>query len=79
MLNLFMMEIKTIKCNVPQQKNNYDCGVYVLKFTMMILDVKPLTTLDYSKDDLQSKLLKTAFTQAAVDSERQNIKDLIKR
>jgi Ulp1 family protease len=73
MLNLFMTKIKTIKCNVPQQTNNYDCGVYVLKFTMMILDVKPLTTLDYSK------LLKTAFTQAAVDSERQNIKDLIKR
>lgn len=53
---------------MPKQLNGCDCGVYVVKFVKMILDVMPRTTLVHLKDDLRSQLNKDAFTQSGVNS-----------
>jgi len=79
MLDLFIREVKIVGCEVPQQLNGCDCGVYVVKFVKMILDVKPRTTLVHLKDELRSQLNKDAFTQPDVDTERQTIRTLINR
>jgi Ulp1 family protease len=79
MLALFMREVKIISCEVPKQLNGFDCGVYVVKFVKMILDVMPRTTLVDLKDNLRSQLNKDAFTQSDVDTERQTIRTLIER
>lgn len=80
MLNMFQEKINIIQCKVPKQANGYDCGVYVVMFVKMILDVMPRTTRDHLKDsDLSSQLDGAAFTQPDVDTERQTIRDLIER
>jgi Ulp1 family protease len=79
MLALFIREVKIASCEVPKQLNGCDCGVYVVKFVKMILDVMPRTTLVHLKDDLHSQLNKDAFTQSNVDTERHTIRTLIER
>lgn len=79
MLALFIREVKIVSCEVPKQLNGCDCGVYVVKFVKMILDVMPRTTLVHLKDGLHSQLNKDAFTQSDVDTERQTIRTLIER
>jgi len=78
MLALFR-KIKIVRCRVPRQPNAHDCGVYVVKFAKMILDIKPHSSHNDLRDDLQSQLNETAFTQADVDSERRTILALIQR
>ena len=78
-LAVFQKKIKIVHCKVPRQDNGCDCGVYVVKFAKMIIDVMPRTTLDHLRDDLRSQLDEAAFTQTDVDSERQTILALIKR
>jgi Ulp1 family protease len=79
MLPLFRTKIKIVHCKVPKQPNAHDCGVYVVKFAKMVLDAMPRTSSLHLRDDLQSQLDQTAFTQSDVDAERRTIRALIER
>jgi Ulp1 family protease len=61
---------------VPKQANDYDCGVFVIKFVEMILEKWPTTTPADIQEKLKSQF-QQQFTQADIHDERENIQTLL--
>jgi Ulp1 family protease len=58
------------KCKCEQQKNNYDCGVFVLYYMQLLAETKDMTCLkelSHVLRDRPSERLRNAIQTALVD------------
>jgi len=73
----FNKQVEAIPCKVPMQRNGYDCGVFVIKFTEMILSKWPSSTSYHIQNKFTEYVSPEEFTQEDITQERVAIRELL--
>ena len=72
--------VPIVECSesVPQQKNSYDCGVFVIKYFQMVVNEKPKSSMRCIQNKFSEQFCTTYFTDKDIDIERSLIRDIIR-
>jgi sentrin-specific protease 7 len=69
--------LPVVKCHVPQQPNGTDCGVYVVRFIKLILDIWPRTYQADIEDRMKRYINRDSFLHDEIVNIRLEIKETI--
>jgi Ulp1 family protease len=66
-----------VKCNVPEQPNGTDCGVYVIRFVKLVLELWPSSLQQDIKGKMKTQIKRNSFEYDDITNMRLEIKSHI--